>query len=261
MTERACIRGCIRPGIHYATCEHSGPNYTGQFPCRGCAPRECRDGSLICDTCFGRMRALLADVRDLTGRLTALADPLKATPLDRIRVAATATEPPGPVQADLIDALGAVRAAEEWAYVDLTKHTNDRETVIYLIELILQRHPARDGVRPAWSVQDTVDQWGVERRTENTFTYPEDNHDTLDPEPVREWYDPILTVRQAAARANVTQRTVQRWIAAETLPITAKVRTGDGSIITYVTASILDKVSAEAETTRNNGGRGKARLA
>jgi hypothetical protein len=100
MTDRTCIRGCVKRDIHFATCEHSGPTYTGAFPCRGCAPRECREGSYWCDKCFGRARGLLRDVRDLYGRLTAIADPAKANPLDQVRVASTATEPPGPVSAD-----------------------------------------------------------------------------------------------------------------------------------------------------------------
>lgn len=260
MTERTCIRGCVRPGIHYATCEHSGPTYEGAFPCRGCAPRECRDGSLVCDKCFGRIRGLLNDVRDLTGRLTALADPAKATPLDRVRVAASSLEAPAPISADLLDALGTLTTATQWAYIDLAEVSNDLETITFLCALILARHPEVNGTREAWSVQDAVDRWGVERRTDQ-YVYPDDEDDlTLYSAPIREWYDPLLTVKQAAKRAEVTQRTVQRWISDDNLPVTARMRAPDGSVVTYVKASTLDMVAKQATEARHNGGRGKPRL-
>lgn len=101
----------MRPGEHYAACRFSGPDYVGPFPCDGCAPRECRDGSLVCDRCFGRMRALLADGPDLIGRVRSLADPMKATPTDKAPGGrSSATEPPAPIDADLIDALAVLEA-------------------------------------------------------------------------------------------------------------------------------------------------------
>ncbi len=212
MSERACIRGCTLRDVHYASCAYSGPEYTGAFPCRGCAPRECRDGSLICDRCFGRMRALLADARDLLGRLRAIADPSKATPLDQVRVASSSVEPAAPVGADLLDAIAAVEAAVEWAYVDLSQRTNDLQTMTYLGELLLDRHAPADGVRAMWSVQDAVDHWGVERRDRNAQPW-EDDDDRVEivtpiPEPQE---NPIISRAEAEGIAG-SARTLQRWI-------------------------------------------------
>lgn len=252
MTDRSCIRGCVQVGIHYATCQHSGPDYTGQFPCRGCAPRECRDGSLICDKCFGRMTWILDNLRDLHGRLTAKADPLTATPLDNIRIRTTTTDLPAAQDADILDALHAVQAALYWTTTDLRTVTNDRNIIIALGELLLDRHKPVNGIRDAWSVQDAIDTWGIERKAD-TYVYPEADNDETEPAPVTEWYDPLLTVRQAAHRHKVTERAVQLWIQKGYLVVTARARGPRGSVLSYVRASETDLAATEA--TRRNQSR------
>ena len=208
MSERACIRGCTQRDVHFAACVRKD---AAVDPCRGCAPRECRDGSLICDRCFGRMRALLADTRDLLGRLRAIADPSKATPLDQVRVASSSVEPAAPVGADLLDAIHAVEIAESWAYVDLATVSNDLDTMTWLGQLLLERHAPVDGIRSSWSVQDAVDQWGVERRDRNAVPYEDDDERDEVVEPVSEWQNPIVGREDAEGLAG-SASTLRRWI-------------------------------------------------
>lgn len=244
MTDRYCIRGCVRRGEHYAACQFSGPDYEGSFPCDGCAPRECRDGSLICDRCFGRMRALLADGPDLIGRVRSLADPMKATPTDKAPGGrSSAIEPPAPVDADLIDALIVLEKLEPWWHVALSDYSNDRDVITWLGEIVLDRHPEVKGERDAWSVADAMDKWGVERRTD-AFVYP-DAEDDVESEgaPVREWYDPLLTLEQAARRAKVSQRQARRWVDKDDLAVVAQHRGPRGTVMKYVYASAVDEVA------------------
>ena len=257
MAERYCIRGCKVRGTHYATCEDYGKS-PEQSACRGCAPRECRDGSLICDRCFGRLRALVRDSGDLMGRLWSLADPMKATPTDKAPGGRSASvEAPAPVDADLLDAINEIsRRLWDWEkFVSplaleaaLPELVNVVEHVEALGRGFLDRHPLVDGVREVWSVQDAVDKWGVERRTD-AFVYPDDDADEIELQPVREWYDPLLTVQQAATRAKVSQRQVQRWVQKETVAVVAQHRGPRGSVMKYVQASAVD---AAAETMRAN---------
>ncbi len=246
MSDRYCIRGCVRRDEHYAACARYGGDYTGAFPCTGCAPAECRDGSLICDRCFGRMRALLADGPDLIGRVRSLADPMKATPTDKAPGGrSSASEPPAPIDADLVDALAVLNRLEPWWYVTLSDYSNDREVMTWLGEVVLDRHPEVEGLRDGWSVADAMAKWGAERRTD-VFVYPDDEGDD-EPEaaPVREWYDPLLTLQQAAKRAKVTQRQVQRWVQKDVVTVVAQHRGPRGSVMKYVYASAVD-VAAEA---------------
>lgn len=214
MSDRVCVRGCAKRDVHYATCAHSGPTYEGAFPCRGCAPRECRDGSLICDKCFGRARALLSDAADLLARLRSIGDPSKATPTDQVRVRGASTELPAPIGADLLDAIRTVEAASQtWRYWsgDLTAASNDLRSVEWLSEYVLDRHPDVDGLRLGWSVQDAVDRWGVERRDKNPVTVEDEPEREVIVTPVPEWPRPLMTRDEAVDFAG-SLRTLQRWV-------------------------------------------------
>lgn len=249
MTERLCLRACIRKGEHYAACESwTNPDHN----CPGCVPWEAAHGSLLCPKCVGRMKYLLNNIGDLHGRLTAKADPLTASPLDQVRVRASTTDLPAAADADLLDALTVVTIAASWANTDVTEETNNRETAVYLGALLLERHKPVNGIRETWSVQDAVDTWGIERRAD-TFIYPEDDDDTGAPAPVTEWYDPLLTVRQAADRHRVTERAVQLWIKKGILPVAARARGPRGSVLSYVRASESD--TAAHESTRRKEAR------
>lgn len=102
MTGRACIRGCVVEGVHFATCS----DFDGKAgTCRGCAPVEARDGVMVCDRCYGRLLRRLEAVPDLVAHLRSIADPLKAAVYDRVLVSGSgSTEAPAPVSADLLDA-------------------------------------------------------------------------------------------------------------------------------------------------------------
>ncbi|MFC7942684.1 hypothetical protein ACFUPZ_05425 [Microbacterium oxydans] len=104
MSERYCIRGCNVRGEHFATCDRHGENYEGDNPCAGCAQVDARDGVLICERCYRRLRRHLEDAADIVGHLRSIADPTKAAAYDRVRVQSSSIEIPAPVAADLIDA-------------------------------------------------------------------------------------------------------------------------------------------------------------
>lgn len=226
MSERACIRGCTVRDVHFAAC----PNYSleesarkTQFaemgleyiaPCKGCAPRECRDGSLICDRCFGRMRHLLSETPDLIGRLESIADPRKATPTDVFRTGAPQIlDAKSPVPDDLIDALASVRGVwftfEGWEK-DLQKMSNDVEAISWMCSLVLDRHRPVDGVREAWSVQDAIDNWGVERVDPRAVEWEdhEDGEEVVDS--IREWREQLLPRDEVMRRAQISLSTLKR---------------------------------------------------
>lgn len=74
------------------------------FPCRDCVMVEARDGVLLCERCYRRLRRHIEDAADIVGHLRSIADPTTAAVFDRIRVQSSAIEIPAPVAADLIDA-------------------------------------------------------------------------------------------------------------------------------------------------------------
>lgn len=224
MSDRVCVRGCVQEGVHYAACpwDHveAGSERAAELtaagvqPCSGCAAQKCRDGSMICDRCFGRMRRLLDDAPDLQARLRALADPAKSTwNWDRpAPVATVSTVAPAPVGDDLLDAILAVdHVVEWWVPVDLRVVSNDRHQVLILAELLLDRHQPVDGMRPAWSVQDAVDRWGVERRDRSKTVWEPDVDGEIATFNVHEHGDPLVSLQDAAALVGETRFKVARW--------------------------------------------------
>lgn len=104
MSDRYCIRGCTARDSHLAACERNGEKYDGPNSCLGCAPVDAREGALICERCYRRLRRHLEDAADIVGHLRSIADPTKAAAYDRVRVQSSSIEIPAPVAADLIDA-------------------------------------------------------------------------------------------------------------------------------------------------------------
>lgn len=200
--------------MHYATCSDFGREDGAE--CRGCAPRACREGSLICDGCFGRARRLLGDLPDMLGRLRSLADPSKATPTDQPRSRSVAVEAPAPVADDLLDAIHAMRVVlrtwDEWGR-DLTPMQNQRRTVDWLGAAVLDRHEPVDGIRPWWSVQDATDRWGVERRDRAPRVVDGEDDGELSVTPVAEWGNPIVG-RADAEKLAGSASTLRRWVKA-----------------------------------------------
>lgn len=214
--DRICIRGCTKRGIHYATCELSGPDYDGAFPCTGCAPKECREGSFWCDTCFGRTRRLLDDAPDLLARLRSIIDPSKATPLDQVRVRVMSSEPAAAVASDPLDAItniGEVLGVWESFHRDLQHISNDKTAAEWMGAHVLDRHKPEDGIRQLWSVQDAVDQWGVERvpaKGEHPWE-PDDEREEI-VTPIPEWGDDSLITKVQAAQVAGSGATLRRWV-------------------------------------------------
>lgn len=131
MSERGCELGCTVPDLHYASCAWWGVEEglvpaVAELPnapevCKGCAPAPTRDGVMICDRCYRRMRGHIDNAADLVGRLRSLADPRKAMVYDAMRYSSgKGAEAPAPTPADLIDASEDVmRSLRSWAvFVD-----------------------------------------------------------------------------------------------------------------------------------------------
>lgn len=270
MSERVCIRGCVayekgadgvRRPLHYAGCVDYGAE--AATVCTGCVPRECRDGSLICDTCFGKARALLHDAPDLLGRLRSEADAAKSGwnwdtgPVIR----STSTSAPAPVGDDLLDAIHAVEHAMWFYDAGIEALSNNTAAMTQLGPLLLDTHPADEhGVRETWSLLDALKRWGLERRDTHRHVYPGrlpnaplGSYAKFDEEergePVTEWYDPLIDVKQAAERSGVGVRAVQLWVQKGHLTHTSRLRSGDGTWHTYFRTSHVDKV-AEAQAGR-----------
>lgn len=264
MSDRFCIRGCTRQ--HWATCENTAPaelavkaaaDAAGEkyrAPCRGCAPSVCREGSLICDACFGRARHLLDDAFDILAQIRSQGDPLKSGwNWDRVVIAGSSPEPPAPIGEDVIDATVAVRTAVAYFAAGLSELSNDLVAMEWLGPLVLDRHPAdEEGVRERWSIQDAADRWGAERKSAHAFVYPDDEEPEAAPVsmPVREWYDPLLTVKQAAKRVGVTEQAVRLWVSKGLLVPATKARGPRGSVLSYFYASKVDAVDTSLEEKR-----------
>ena len=231
MSDRVCVRGCVQEGVHYAACpwdhveagSERAAELTGKGvpSCDGCAPRGCRDGSMICDRCFGRMLRLLDDTPDLLGRLRSLADPRKATPTDQEHFGSGSVEPVAPVGADLLDAIATVEYVAEYVDADTLRHvSNDRERILQLSELVIERHPVVDGERVAWSVQDAVDRWGVERRDRSKTVWQPDVDGEIASFSVHEHGDRFVSQGDAAVLVGVTRFTIGRWTRKGLLSVT-----------------------------------------
>jgi len=102
---RPCARGCTIRDVHFAAC----PDFSGGGSCRGCAPVDAIDHSLICQRCHDRITSALADTPDVLARIRSEADPLKAAVYDREMVSGgKGAHAPAPVSADALDAGDAV---------------------------------------------------------------------------------------------------------------------------------------------------------
>lgn len=225
MSDRVCVRGCTQRDVHWATCERSGPEWqAASGACPGCAPRECRDGSLICDTCFGKARWLTDHAAELLVRIETKIDPRSA----RTGGENKRTRPvhaPEVVDSDSLDAMTAVRAT---IGADVQGMANDLEAVEWLGYAVLDRHPVyEDGTREAWSVQDAMDRWGLEdKATPHRFVFPDDGDGEEPAVAVREWFDPLLTVLEAAKLRGVNERTARKWVTKGLVGPVAKAKEG-----------------------------------
>ena len=111
MTSRSeCIRGCMQPGIHFATCTD---RVDAGGACTGCAPASPVDGLVVCGECRRRIRGLLRIAPDLLGRLRAMAGHGKAVVYSPVKVFTPASTVPEQVDAAVADALAKSTQANE----------------------------------------------------------------------------------------------------------------------------------------------------
>jgi hypothetical protein len=272
--------------VHFATCPDYGKE-PAEATCRGCAPSPTAPASALCSRCFGRIRGLLRDAPDLVGRLRSLPDPTKAMLIEPVKVFTRAVEAIAPVGPDLLDAadeilsnlrdwahsvstdvpwharfsgmgaIAAYRLAAEYSNAIVTQLdtiTSDPTRTIRLAEAVTVLHPEVEGERPSWSIADAMNRWGAERRDRHVHPDVDVEPDReISAEPVREWYDPLLTIKDAAARHRVTSRAVQRWITSGNLSVAARMRGPKGTVMLWVKASELDTVAAQMEAKRSPG--------
>ncbi|MGZ0069999.1 hypothetical protein [Microbacterium arborescens] len=256
MSERGCVLGCTVPDLHYATCAWYGVQEAQAdlaeragvaAVCRGCVPAPARDGVMVCDRCYRRMRGHIDNAADLVGRLRSLADPRKAMVYDAMRSSSgKGAEAPAPTPADLIDASEDVmRSLRSWAVFvdprsgivggmpagagslaaydyarscanvilgDFDRIANHADDVQQLAEAVLVRHPVdEDGVRPFWSIVDAVTRYRLER-PEAAHVVDADVDEALEVSAVTEWRDRLITKDEAArAKYAGSERTLKRW--------------------------------------------------
>ncbi|GAA3009190.1 hypothetical protein [Microbacterium aurantiacum] len=281
MSDRACVRGCTTRGVHFATCADYGKEVGAT--CQGCAPEPARDGALICDRCFRRIRRHLDNAPDLVGRLRSLSDPMAAAVYDRVRVSGGGTEAPAPTPPDLIDASDDVmRTLRSWAvYVDprsgilggmpagagalaaydYARHcanvilgdfdrlANRRDEILQLGDAVLTRHPAdAEGIRSFWSIVDTVSRYRLERPDAAVLVDAQDDEDReVVVGGIEEWRDRLITRAEAEREQYAASgATLRRWVAKE-LIVPRAVTYGPMGKVTWFRESELLALRAEMD--------------
>lgn len=179
---RPCVRGCTVEGVHYATCADFG---RPDGECKGCAPVEARDGVLLCDRCYGRLRRRLEVVPDLVAHLRVICDPLKAARYDRIPVQTSGPDgSPAPVPVDVLDALrdimhaiqarqlepGAESDVAYYAALDAVGYllenydelANDRDGILQWWQLVMSRD--LEDAPGFWTITGALSRWPLEDR-------------------------------------------------------------------------------------------------
>lgn len=282
-SERVCIRGCTVRGVHLDSCPDRDVAIASAS-CRGCQPASAAAGALICTTCFGRFRRVLSDAPDLLGRVRSLSGQAKAQVYGPVKSSGS-VQSPEQIRSDELDALTELSAnLGEWATMlepaawhpvlrsswsaervaavtvddvavilrGLDAIANRRADVLGLAEAVLVVHtPDPESGARAWSLQDAMNRWGVERRDRHVHPgVDEDEGSVLEREPVREWHDPLLDLRQAAKRVERSQRTLRRWIQQGKLAVAMRVRQADSTYIQAVYASEVDRVAEREKLGR-----------
>lgn len=274
-TDGYCLRGCASQ--HWAVCDNLSPDElskrahaedVGQIytpPCKDCARSVCRDRSLICDRCWGRANKLLSEAPELLTRLRTMTDGGQSRwNWDRVVTTSSTPGPQATGRDDVTDAIHALEEATRYFSAGLEQLQNDHVAMEWLGPLVLDDHPEDDGVRERWSVRDAMRRWGLENR--HRFVHPGasalpnapagsyaryDDEEVL--APVREWFNPLLTLAQAAERVGLGERGVRKWVEKGYLTPSASSRGPKGVITSYFRASAVDAVNTEmmGRRTRN----------
>lgn len=266
MSDRVCVLGCMVPSVHFATCgdfglaeaaeraKAAGAEGVVYVPlCSGCVPASARDGVMICDRCYRRMRGHVDNAADLVGRLRSLGDPSSAMVYeDRSQARGNTVAGPGePSPVDLIDAAEDVmRTLRQWAvYVDprsgvlggmpagagpmaafdyarrcanvilsdFDHLANNQADITQLAEAVLTRHPVDEhGVRGFWSIVDAVSRYRLERPDAKLEWAQEEDREELAATGIPEWGIRLVT-RKDAIRIVGSAWTLARWMKEEGL--------------------------------------------
>ncbi|QYF98921.1 hypothetical protein [Microbacterium sp. PAMC21962] len=208
----------------------------------------------MCETCRKRIRGLLRIAPDLLGRLRALAGHGKAVVYSPVKTFAAASTAPDQVDAEVADALIEIsQNLRDWSRW-INMHTldgvdrilADADQTLRLAAAVIDMHtPDEDGGRH-WSIADAASRWGVERRDRSTFVYQDDADDVeilINPIPEPR-FDPLLITRDAAKRAQVTERQLRNWVAAGELAPRATLRDGRGVMTRWYRQSEVDATAA-----------------
>lgn len=194
VTDRVCLRGCMVPAVHYASCAAFG---TGTGSCTGCVPVEAREKAMICQRCYDRLRRMVDATADVVAHLRSIADPMKAQVYDRVMVDGSRPELPAPVAAVIIDGSDSiarsVRKVAEFVYgiplrerglppgcaADVAWSRVDDDTAAILTvfdwlvnrseiadiaEIFLERHKGDPAEWAWWSVADAEARWPLDDR-------------------------------------------------------------------------------------------------
>lgn len=249
-----CVRGCMQPGVHFASCEDRA-DLGGS--CAGCAPEPTVDGLAVCGECRRRVRGLLRISADLLGRMRSLAAQGKATVYSPVKVFGAPASPPDQVDAELADALieisGNVAAWSRWIDMrsldGLDRVLADEAQSLRLFVAVIDRHDVDEHGDRRWSIADAAAKWGVERRDRTTFVYQEDADEVEQLiTPIHESrHDPLLTAKDAAKLAQITDRQLRNWVTAGEIEPRATLRDGRGVMMRWYRRS---EVEATAERMR-----------
>lgn len=254
MSRSECVRGCHQPDVHFATCTDAR-ELGGS--CTGCAPAPVLEGFVVCETCRRRIRGLLRIAPDLLGRLRALAGHGKAVVYTPVKVFGVASAAPDQVDPEIADALIEIPAnLRDWSrWIDMRtlegvdRVLADEEQTLRLAAAVLDMHaPDEDGGRH-WSIADAASRWGVERRDRTTFVYQEDADEVEQLiTPIHESrHDPLMTARDAAKLAQISDRQLRSWVSAGAIAAQATLRDGRGVMMRWYRRS---EVIATAERMR-----------
>lgn len=263
MTSRSeqCVRGCVEAGVHYAECASFGVQ---GGDCAGCAPAQPVRDTVVCAQCNRRIRGMLRNAGDLLGRLRSLSAQGKAAVYSHAKVPASPASAPDQVDSALLDAITQIeRTLSAWSRLfdiytlrGLDEVLADPEQVERLWSALFDIHlEDDDGVRWQWSLADAASKWGIERRDRYVYPGSAGAADEVDitVTPVTEWHNPLLTARDAARRAGVTERQLRKWVQADMIKPAAKVRDARGVVTRWFRASEIDHTAEVMKNRRHAG--------
>jgi hypothetical protein len=219
--------------------------------------------TVVCVDCNRRIRGMLRNAGDLLGRLRSLSAQGKAAVYSHAKVPASPASAPDQVDSALLDAITQIeRTLSAWSrlfniytLVGLDDVLADPDQVERLWAALFDIHVEdAEGVRWQWSLADAASKWGIERRDRHVYPTSEgaDDFDVV-VTPVTEWNNPLLTSRDAARRAGVTERQLRKWVQAEVIRPAAKVRDARGVVTRWFRASEIDDTAKLMKDRRHAG--------